>query len=143
MERQRTVLLVDNDVNVRQALAEALTDENYHVASASNGPEAMQHLREPQSGIDAVLLDLRLGPENGWNLLCRLTALQPSLPVILMSGSRGARAPRLPGAPVMILEKPLDLRKLFITLRVLTSEPEPIQPHNRPVSRDDQDRFAA
>jgi len=139
MERQRTVLVVDDDRYVRQALEEALVEENYQVASAGNGAEAMRHLREPRSEVDAVLLDLRLGPENGWNVLCRLTALQPGVPIILMSGTRGTRAPRLPGVPVTVLEKPLDLRRLFKTLRDLTAESEPVQPPNVLASRGARD----
>jgi DNA-binding NtrC family response regulator len=143
MERQRTILLVDDDPHVRQALGEALTDENYQVALAANGPEAVEHLREPRSEIDAVLLGLRLGLEDGWNVLCRLAALQPGLPVILMSGTRGACPPRLPGAPVTVLEKPLDLRRLFKTLQHVTARPEPVQPPTVPHPRDVQDRSAA
>jgi DNA-binding NtrC family response regulator len=126
MERQRRILLIDGDVNVRQALGEALTDENYEVALAANGPEAMRHLRPPQQ-IDAVLLDLHLGPDNGWMVLSHLLRMKPGLPVIVMTGARGEVAPLVADAAVMVIEKPLDLRRLFETLRLVTAERDPVQ----------------
>jgi DNA-binding NtrC family response regulator len=113
------------------------------VTSAANGLEALRHFQELRSEIDAVLLALQLGCENGWNVLCRLTALQPGLSVILMSGTRGASAPRLRGAPVTVLEKPLDLRRLFKTLRDITAKAEPVLTPNSSASWGDQDRSAA
>jgi DNA-binding NtrC family response regulator len=126
MERQRCILLVDGDLNIRQALGEALTEENYQVALAANGAEAVRHLHPPQQ-IDAVLLDLRLGPENGWMVLSHLLRMKPGLPVIVMTGARGEVVPLVVNAAVTVVEKPLDLRRLFETLRLVTAERDPVQ----------------
>ena len=128
MGRHANILLVDDDLSVRQALGEALAVENYHVALAATGPEAVRHLEERgEHEIDAVLLDLRLGPEDGWNLFSRLTRMQPGLPVIIMTGTRGEQVPVSATDCVALLEKPLDLRQLFETLRDVTAERERTQ----------------
>jgi DNA-binding NtrC family response regulator len=126
MARQANILLIDDDLSVRQALGEALTVENYQVALAANGPEADQHLRQRgERRIDAVLLDLSLGPECGWNVFDRLMSQHPQLPVIVMTASRGQPTASRVQNCVALMEKPLDLPLLFATLRQVTANGEP------------------
>jgi CheY-like chemotaxis protein len=58
------VLIVDDELDIRQAVAELLSDEGYQVLVAGDGAEALAYLREfhPQ----LVLLDLMMPGMNGW-----------------------------------------------------------------------------
>ena len=145
MGRQASILLVDDDLNVRQALGEALAVENYQVALAASGDEAVRRLREKGgTEFDAVLLDLRLGPGNGWQVFDHLTTLHPCLPVIIITAAREQEA--LIGARqcVAVMEKPLDLPRLFDTLRSVTARREPYsQQRIGSSSLEAQDRSAA
>ena len=120
MGRQPSILLVDDDSQVREALSEVLVDENYEVTLAANSQEAVHQLQEAK-GIDAVVLDLSIGPEGGWTLLSHLATMQPALPVILMTGGRGEALPGSARKCVALMEKPLDIRRLFATLRSVTA----------------------
>jgi DNA-binding response OmpR family regulator len=110
---------------VRQALGQALTVENYSVVSAQNQREALiefnsQPLDQP---IDVVLLDLNPRNESAWETVDRLTALQPDLLVVGMTGRLEEHC-SIPAAPVFdaLMEKPINLLLLLRTLDELTSE---------------------
>lgn len=105
-----TVLVVDDDAEVRELLRVALTADGYDVATVANGREALHHLR---SHADAciILLDLMLPVMDGAHF--RTAQLRDRslawIPLVLMSGSLDAdrRASEL-GARRLV-RKPLDL----------------------------------
>ena len=80
-----SLLFIEDDDSIRLALSLALEDEGYDVREAANGLEAIAMLEEP--GIDAVLLDLRMAPVDGWEVLEHLRANDrlPGLPVVMLS----------------------------------------------------------
>lgn len=59
-----SVLVVDDESDIREAVAEVLADEGYEVLGARDGAEALQKLREHHP--DLVLLDLMMPRMNGW-----------------------------------------------------------------------------
>src|SRR2546427_11598926 len=63
MTKQTSILLIEDDLMVRQALGQALAVENYHVVPAANRHEALREVGQRQ--IDIVLLDLNPRGENG------------------------------------------------------------------------------
>src|SRR3954452_6303977 len=94
MRQQTTILLVEEDANVRQALGEALVSEDYQVAFATNGHEALRQLpqgRDPR--IDIVLFDLTSTQGRGWATFSRLSSLHPELPVVILTATRGEQMP--------------------------------------------------
>jgi DNA-binding NtrC family response regulator len=117
------VLLIDDDIQVRQALGKALVAENYLVQPAATGEEAVNEVL--RGTIDIALLDLRLGKECGWNVYQQLYAIQPRLHVIVMTG--WPQVTLNPGGltPVATLCKPLDLVNLFATLARLSKGRRP------------------
>src|SRR4030095_3456955 len=119
MARKTHVLLVDDDYSVREALGQALRDENFQVVAAASGPEALRQIERKQ--IDVALLDLNLGRENGWDTFQRLSGMQPYLPVIVMSARPDLFAHDFASAAAALMEKPLDMRVLFKTLQDLCS----------------------
>jgi len=75
------VLVVDDDPGVRFALTEVLRDRGYGVRSASSGAQALGLL----DGVDVVVTDLSMPGMDGLELVSRIAACAPALPVILLT----------------------------------------------------------
>src|SRR4051812_40029966 len=83
MINQHRLLLVEDDVAVREALTNVLQAEDYVVSSAASSGDAIGRFdNEP---IDVVLLDLSLGGEHGWDTFHALKKRRPNLPIIVTS----------------------------------------------------------
>ncbi len=134
MANRFSVLLVDDDLNVRQSLEQALALEDFHVVPAANSLEAMRGFGE--NWIDVVLLDVHLGTENGWDTCRELRRIEPRLPVIMMSGHAGESAAAATSQEILaFLEKPLDLALLFGKLGELAAIAPAPAANRRPRSR--------
>jgi CheY-like chemotaxis protein len=83
---QPTVLLVEDDENIRFALTRVLVWEGYMVLTAATGHDAVGMLRDVSEPIDVVLLDVGLPDVSGVDLCSRLRQLRPELPVVVCSG---------------------------------------------------------
>lgn len=115
----RTVLVVDDDKEIRETFSDALTYEGYPVATAGNGAEALAYLRaNPPPCL--VLLDLMMPVLNGLEFLEALqheTAVAP-VPIIVVSAAardQVAQALRYPGVSGR-LDKPVHLSSLLQTV---------------------------
>jgi CheY-like chemotaxis protein len=80
------LLIVDDEAPVLRVAAEMLRRAGFAVQTASGGEEAITLATEPGGGFDAVLLDMTMPKMNGAETFRRLRALQPRVPVVLMSG---------------------------------------------------------
>ena len=108
---QGTVLVVDDEFTVRDALSRTLTKTGYWVAVANTGAEGLQTARSLHP--DLVVLDSLMPGLDGWEVLRRLkaeTALK-DIPVILLSAHEGHERGLEMGA-VATLRKPVDCAAL-------------------------------
>src|SRR5262245_3189937 len=80
----QTLLVVDDEKNLRLGLSEWARDIGFLPVEAASGREALEAVRE--QNVDVVLLDLRLQNEDGLDVLKRLRDEEPSLPVIMLTG---------------------------------------------------------
>jgi len=78
------VLIVDDEPGLRSGLAKLLSLEGYHPLEAGSAAEARKALAD--SEVHLLLLDLRLGSDDGVKLLKELKAEEPSIPVIIITG---------------------------------------------------------
>ena len=78
-----TVLVADDDAAIRTVVTQALTRAGYDVRAASNAASLWRWVSEGQG--DVVLTDVVLPDESGFDVLPRITAKRPNLPVIVMS----------------------------------------------------------
>jgi two-component system response regulator AtoC len=83
---QPTVLLVEDDDLVRDAMCKALVKAGYLVQTAASGHDAIAILRTPLLPIDVVLLDIQLPDVSGIDLCAKFRELQPDLPVVVCTG---------------------------------------------------------
>jgi two-component system nitrogen regulation response regulator NtrX len=114
----RTVLVVDDEKSVRDAIKLILEYEKYTVDVAENGSKAIEACRG--NSYDAVLLDIKMPTgKDGIEVLRDLKQINAGVPVIMISGhgtfETAVEATKL-GA-YDYLPKPLDRDKLLITLR--------------------------
>src|SRR5256712_13588157 len=82
------VLIVDDDAGVREAL-HLLLDEEYAVMDAAHGRTALSMVRAER--VDLVLLDILMPEIDGLEILQELKALEPDLPVIMMTAVKTVR----------------------------------------------------
>ncbi len=111
-----TVMVVDDEKNIREALIGVLKDEGHEVVSAGSGEEALKKLETKVP--DAILLDIWLPGMDGTEALKEIKARYPGVPVIMISGhaniETAVRTTKL-GAYDFI-EKPLSLEKVTLTV---------------------------
>jgi DNA-binding NtrC family response regulator len=124
MAKRLNILLVDDDLSVRQSLTHALTSENFHVVPVAGSQDAIRSAGE--TPIDVVLLDLNLGDESGWDTYEQLRRLWPLLTFVIMSARTDAAAPAQYEGVRAFMEKPLDLPLLFQTLNQLAAGNQPL-----------------
>lgn len=113
-----SILVVDDEPDIRQIVKEILEDEGFQVALAENGEQA--RVRKEEIRPDLILLDIWMPDIDGITLLREWSASgRPLPPVVMMSGhgtvETAVEATRL-GA-YDFLEKPLSLAKLVLTIR--------------------------
>jgi two-component system, NtrC family, nitrogen regulation response regulator NtrX len=111
-----SILVVDDEANIRRALGALLRAEGHTVREAATGIAAAAEVRAQEP--DAVLMDLYMPERNGLDTLPELREIAPSLPVIMMSGraslADAVAATRL-GA-FHFIEKPLTPEAVLLTL---------------------------
>jgi CheY-like chemotaxis protein len=115
VEVRRRILVVEDDDDVRGAMAAALEDEGYDVACAVDGWDALRRLNEMPTP-DLVVTDLMMPSMDGWELLGRLENDYRfiAMPVVVLS----AAAPRaLPVGQRFVLGKPVKLDELLATVQ--------------------------
>ena len=111
-----SVLIVDDEANIRRMLARLLEAEGYEAAGAADGAEGVAAIERSEP--DVLLLDLALPGADGHEVLGTVRARWPSLPVVMMSGratlSDAVRATRM-GA-FHFIEKPLTPEAVLLTV---------------------------
>jgi two-component system, cell cycle sensor histidine kinase and response regulator CckA len=115
-----TVLVADDEDEVRESIRAALEHYGYTVLSAGDPTTALQLARDRADDIDLVLADLVMPDMNGRELGRRLAAIAPDLPVIYMSGrSDGSQ---LAEHEVLFLAKPFSPPALASKIREALGE---------------------
>src|SRR5262245_4696432 len=120
------ILVVDDEVGIRELLSEILREEGHQVRLAENASEA--RLLRNRGRPDLVLLDIWMPDTDGISLLKEWASSgQLTMPVVMMSGhgtiDTAVEATRI-GA-YAFLEKPIALQKLLATVGQALRQPEP------------------
>ena len=79
-----TILVVDDEDDIRSSLRMILEYEGMQMVEASSGAQALSNLG--QLNPDAVLLDIKMRGMDGLEVLAQLRQLRPELPVVMISG---------------------------------------------------------
>ena len=122
----KQILVVDDEIGIRELLSEILFDEGYQVHMAENAEQARTYRNEHEP--DLVLLDIWMPDTDGITLLREWVEQDLlTMPVVMMSGhgtiETAVEATRI-GA-VDFLEKPIAMQKLLSTIAKAIKEDEP------------------
>lgn len=108
-----TVLIVDDEEPVRDALAELLKHAGLQVLTASNGQKGIDCFRAYRTEIDLVILDMQMPVMSGPEALRSLRAIDPAVRIILSSGYSESVIDGLePDGYTLFLQKPYELDAL-------------------------------
>jgi two-component system cell cycle sensor histidine kinase/response regulator CckA len=120
---QATVLLVEDDDNVRHALRRTLTRQGYTVLQASDGEHGLAVAAGHDGPIDVLVTDLMMPGMNGRVFADKLLQARPSVRVVFMSGYADDTVKRegLVDATHTFLQKPFTGAQLTKTIRDVTS----------------------
>jgi len=113
------ILVVDDDPLVKQMVVNYLEEHNMQAFAASGGQELARHLAEDEPSL--VILDLRLGQEDGLDLLRDIRA-RSDVPVIITTGHRRDEIDRVVGLELGAddyVTKPFSLRELLARTRAV------------------------
>ena len=114
---QHTVLVVEDEGQVRAAVREWLEQAGYRVLEASGSSEALELVASHEGPIHLMLTDIVMPGMNGWRLTEELTMTRGDIPVIYMSGYPSPVHPFERADGPTLLEKPFAPRTLLRTVR--------------------------
>jgi signal transduction histidine kinase/DNA-binding response OmpR family regulator len=114
-----TILIIDDEPDVRQVTAQILRHYGYQVRMAENGWQGLALALQHTTTTKCVLLDLTMPEMSGEETLRQLRIAAPTLPIILMSGygEQDARRTIAANAPVAFIHKPFTPSELAQTIR--------------------------
>ncbi len=115
----RLILIVEDDGDIREDLADILRNEGFEVVTASNGQEACERLRGPSALPGLILLDLMMPIMDGWQFRAEQLkdASLAQIPVIVLSGAADIRKEATALGAAGYASKPFKLDALLGTIR--------------------------
>jgi signal transduction histidine kinase/ActR/RegA family two-component response regulator len=121
-----TILVVDDDPEIRELTQEALEMLGYSMKMAVNGEQALDIYREHGKVIDLVLLDLNMPGMGGHKCLQELLRLDPQVKVVIASGysANGHGKDALASGSKGFIGKPYQLKELAAMVRKVLDEKE-------------------
>ena len=112
-----TILVIDDEKNIREGLAADFEMDGYNVKIAANGDEGLDFLSK--GDIDLVITDLRMPGTSGEDVLKKVTREMPGIPVIVLTGhgSIDAAVSAMQNGAYDFLTKPLNLNHLELVVK--------------------------
>lgn len=123
MPKEPSVLVVDDDDDIRSNVRDILEDLGYHTDTAHDGPSAL-HLVE-QNTYDVALLDFKMPGMDGATLYAEIKKIRPEIVAIMVTayaGSNGVEKAKVAGT-WKVLRKPVDFGALLPLVEQAAQEP--------------------
>jgi CheY-like chemotaxis protein len=131
--KRAQVMIVDDDRDLAESLAELIEMHGHNVSIASNGREALERFHQQE--FDVTFMDVRMPVMNGVDSFLEMRKLRPATKVVMMTGFREPMVARaLENGALGLLHKPFRLEDL---LEQLTEATKPVV-----LLVDDDDDFA-
>lgn len=112
-----TILVIDDEENIRNGLAANFEMEDYNVRTAASGKEGLSYISK--GDIDLVITDLRMDGISGEEVVRKVTTENPGIPVIVLTGhgSIDAAVNTMRDGAYDFLTKPLNLAQLNMIVK--------------------------
>jgi two-component system chemotaxis response regulator CheY len=124
-----TILLIEDDDNLRETIAMGLGKEGYGVLQAEDGEQGLRLLKT--NPVDAVLTDIVMPNMDGLEMIKKMRASFPSLPIVAISGGAALNAPLyLKMASAMGADR--TVRKPFMLQEVTQAITDVIESRKKP-----------
>ncbi len=122
--RGEMIMVVDDEKHMVEVYEEALKEYGYRVAVFQNGNDAYDAFKESPKKIDLLLSDMAMPGMNGKDLVKKVLALRPDLPVIINTGFSAllGREEALALGIAEYLQKPISLNEILRTIHHLLTE---------------------
>ncbi len=121
---QPSILVVDDELLIRDLLYDFFQQQGWTIAVAENGERALEILRTRK--IDVLLTDIKMPQMDGLALTAQVRSLYPDIPVVLMTGYPSVET-AVEGIKAKVEDyiiKPFNINKLF---KVLKSQLEEVE----------------
>lgn len=121
-QKKKRILVVDDEDQICNVIRKILSQEGYHILTALNGEEALDHLKK--TPVDLVLVDLKMPVMDGLEMLKQARALQGNLKAILLTayGTASSARDALFLGVYDFLTKPFDIELLKKVVREALDE---------------------
>jgi CheY-like chemotaxis protein len=128
--QERFVLLVDDDEDIREIVAEILADHGYQVRVAHNGREALAALDAMRTPPQLILLDLMMPEIDGAQFLAILDEhpVHAGIPIVVVTASRKTAPEAVRHKVAGWLPKPVEYDNLVATVSQFMDDKRPIAP---------------
>jgi CheY-like chemotaxis protein len=123
-QRSARILVVDDEVEILELVAEILAEGGYTVVTAQSGPEGLQHLDSGE--FDLLFCDLGMREMSGWDVVTLARERVPNLVVVLLTGwgatlsEEKVREHKIDA----VLNKPFEMSKMLHTVTTLLERRE-------------------
>jgi CheY-like chemotaxis protein len=114
----KSILVVEDDADIRDVLVEVLELEGYEIAVAGNGREALEHLRRAKRP-DLILLDLMMPVMDGWQFRAeqRQNPEWAGIPVVILTAHGSSHLKANSNGVAGFLKKHVELEDLLATVK--------------------------
>lgn len=126
-----SILIVDDEKNIREGLGKALEMEGYEVLLAADGQEAFERIGEDE--VDLVIADLKMPRMSGEELLERVVDTHPTIPVIILTGHGTIESAvnAMRAGAFDFMTKPVNLDRLGLLVKRALSTRELVLQHRQ------------
>ena len=111
-----SILVVDDEENIRMVLRQSLEKEGYHISTANSAEEALNTLQ--RSFFHVVITDIKMGEMNGVDLLLQIKEINSLMQIYMMTSH--STLPNviqcMQGGAYDFFEKPLKIEDILISL---------------------------
>ena len=128
LKAESTVLVVDDEFEVRDVVKDMLTARGLQVLTAEDGDRAIEVFKQHADSIDVVLLDMAMPGKSGDEVLQEIAAIRPDARVIVSSGfiEENTTSRFGPAKPAAFLHKPFTTDALMERIRGVLKERLPL-----------------
>lgn len=126
--KQTTVLVAEDDVNIRQGLADTLESENYTVIQARDGQQALDLFS--QQGADLILLDVMMPQKSGYDVCRAIRVKNKAVPIIMLT-AKGEEIDKVVGLELGAddyITKPFGIHELLARINAVLRRSGPRAP---------------